>query len=86
MSWLEGSRARLRLLFNRGAAESRMTKEIGFHVDMETERLVREQGLEAVEARRRMGEELVDRLADISMVDWQGIGLGGMARSAKVHL
>jgi predicted permease len=53
MSWLDGSRARLRLLFNRGAAESRLTKEIGFHVDMETERLVREQGLDAVEARRR---------------------------------
>src|SRR5918997_244009 len=53
MSWLEGSRARLRLLFGRGAAESRMTKEIGFHVDMETERLVRELGLDPVEARRR---------------------------------
>src|ERR671910_3276271 len=53
MGWLEGSRARLRLLSNRRAAESRMTKEIGFHVDMETERLVREQGLDAVEARRR---------------------------------
>jgi predicted permease len=53
MSWLEGSRARLRLLFDRGGAESRMTKEIGFHVDMETERLVREQGLDAVEAHRR---------------------------------
>jgi putative ABC transport system permease protein len=53
MSWLEGSRARLRLLFNRRAAESRMTKEIGFHLDMETERLVREQGLDAAEARRR---------------------------------
>src|SRR5215207_5074315 len=53
MSWLEGSRARLRLLFNRRAEESRMAKEIGFHVDMETERLVREQGLDPVEARRR---------------------------------
>ena len=53
MSWLEGSRARLRLLFNRRAADSRMTKEICFHLDMETERLVREQGLDAVEARRR---------------------------------
>src|SRR5688572_1323045 len=53
MSWLEASRARLRLLFNRRAAESRMTKEIAFHVDMETERLMREQGLDAVEARRR---------------------------------
>jgi putative ABC transport system permease protein len=53
MSWLEGSRARLRLLFNRNSAESRMTKEIGFHIDMETERLVREQGLDPIEARRR---------------------------------
>jgi putative ABC transport system permease protein len=53
MSWLEGSRARLRLLFGRGAAEARMTKEIGFHIDMETERLVREQRLDPVEARRR---------------------------------
>src|SRR5688572_12623590 len=53
MSWLEGSRARLRLLFDRRTAESRMTKEIGFHLDMETERLVREHGLDAVEARRR---------------------------------
>ena len=53
MSWLEASRARLRLLFDRSGAESRMTREIDFHVDMETERLVREQGLDAVEARRR---------------------------------
>src|SRR5215207_4461363 len=53
MSWLEGFRARLRLLFDRRVAESRMTKEIGFHLDMETERLVREQALDAVEARRR---------------------------------
>src|ERR671914_2051449 len=53
MSWLEGPRAALRLRFDRRAAESRMAKEIGFHLDMETERLVREQGLDAVEARRR---------------------------------
>src|ERR671913_1121203 len=53
MSWLKGSRARLRLLFDPRTAESRITKEIGFHLDMETERLVREQGLDAVEARRR---------------------------------
>ena len=36
MSWLEGFRARLRLLFDRRTAESRMTKEIGFQLDMET--------------------------------------------------
>ena len=53
MSWLEGSRARLRLLFGRPAAESRMDQEFRFHLEMETERLMREQGLDAVEARRR---------------------------------
>jgi hypothetical protein len=53
MSWVEGFRARLRLLFGRRAAESRMTTEIRFHVDMETQRLVREQGLDPIEARRR---------------------------------
>ena len=53
MSWVEGFRARLRLLSDRPAAESRMTEEIAFHLDMETERLVREQGLDPVEARRR---------------------------------
>ena len=53
MTWLEGARARLRLLFGRRAAESRMDEEMRFHVEMETERLVREEGLEAVEARRR---------------------------------
>ncbi len=53
MSWLEGSRARLRLLFGRGAAEARMEKEFDFHLDMETERLVREERLDPREARRR---------------------------------
>ena len=53
MSGLEGFRARLRLLFGWRAAESRMTAEIRFHIDMETERLVREKGLDPIEARRR---------------------------------
>lgn len=52
MGRLSGTRARLRLLFSRGAAESRMEEEIRFHIDMETERLVRE-GLDEREARRR---------------------------------
>ncbi|HET9985725.1 MAG TPA: ABC transporter permease [Longimicrobiales bacterium] len=52
MGRLSGTRARLRLLFSRGAAESRMEDEIRFHIDMETERLVRE-GLDEREARRR---------------------------------
>jgi predicted permease len=53
MSWLEGSLARLRLLFGRRASESRMDQEFRFHLEMETERLMREEGLDAVEARRR---------------------------------
>jgi predicted permease len=53
MSWLEGSRARLRLLFKRRAAESRNDEEFRFHLEMETDRLVREAGLSRDEARRR---------------------------------
>jgi hypothetical protein len=51
MSWLEGSRARLHLLFKRRAAESRADEEFRFHIDMETDRLVREAGLSHDEAR-----------------------------------
>lgn len=53
MSWLEGTRARLRLLFVRRGAETRMNEEFRFHIEMETERLVREARLEPEEARRR---------------------------------
>lgn len=53
MRWLNGMRARLSLLFAPRAAESRMEDEMHFHVEMESERLVREQGLSAAEARRR---------------------------------
>ncbi len=53
MSWFEGTRARLRLLFSPHTAESRMDEEMRFHVEMEAERLVREEGLKPEEARRR---------------------------------
>ncbi|HSJ14168.1 MAG TPA: ABC transporter permease [Longimicrobiales bacterium] len=53
MSWIYGMPARLRLLFGARDAESRMDEEMRFHVEMETERLVREEGLTAAEARRR---------------------------------
>ncbi len=53
MGWLEGIPARLRLLFRRGEAEERMGEEFRFHIEMETERLVREEGLAPKEARRR---------------------------------
>ncbi len=53
MSWLEATRARLRLLFARRAAESRMDEEFRLHLEMETGRLVSEAGLDPHEARRR---------------------------------
>jgi putative ABC transport system permease protein len=53
VSWLHGAAARLRLLFARRSAESRIDSELHFHIEMETERLKREQGLDHEEARRR---------------------------------
>jgi putative ABC transport system permease protein len=53
MRWIDAARARLRLLFLRREAEARMDDEIRFHLDMETERLMREESLDAAEARRR---------------------------------
>ena len=53
MSWFDGARARLALLFARRAAETRMDDEIAFHIEMETERLTREERLTPEEARRR---------------------------------
>ena len=35
MKWLDGARARLRLLFLRGDAESRMNREFQLHIEME---------------------------------------------------
>ena len=53
MSWYHAATTRLRLLLRRDAAEARMNDEIAFHVEMEAERLVRDEGLDPAEARRR---------------------------------
>ena len=53
MSWIDAARTRARLLLSGRASESRTDEEFHFHVDMETERLVRAQGLSRDEARRR---------------------------------
>ena len=53
MSWFDAARARARLLVTPRAAESRMNDEFAFHLEMEAARLVREQGLDVDEARRR---------------------------------
>ena len=54
MRWVDAARARLRvLLFGEEEVEQRMDEEFRFHLDMETERLVREAGVDPREARRR---------------------------------
>jgi putative ABC transport system permease protein len=52
MRWFNAVRARLRLLPRR-AAESRIDAEIRHHIEMETQRLMREQQLDHDEARRQ---------------------------------
>ena len=53
MKWLDSARTRLRLLFARRAAESRMNDEFRFHIEMETDRLIRAEGRAPDEARRQ---------------------------------
>jgi putative ABC transport system permease protein len=53
MKWRDAARARLRLLVARRDAESRMNQEFRLHIDLETEKLMRENGLAPDEARRR---------------------------------
>ena len=52
MSLVDGFIARLRDLFARSAWERRIDQELRFHIDMETERWVRE-GVHPADARRR---------------------------------
>lgn len=52
MSWSERLRARLRPMVMRSAADARMDEEMRFHLEMETEKNVRE-GMSPEEARRR---------------------------------
>ena len=53
MSWLHAAATRFRLFFAARASEQRIDAELEFHIEMETERLVRELGIDASEARRR---------------------------------
>jgi putative ABC transport system permease protein len=52
MKWFDSACARLRLLFARRGAESRMNDAFRFHIEMETDQLVRAKGLAPDEARR----------------------------------
>jgi predicted permease len=88
MSWLHAARARLRLLLAPRAAEARMDDEMRFHVEMETARLMRERGLDEIEARRQalIAFGGVDRHKE-EMRDGRGHGwLGGLSLDLKLAL
>lgn len=53
MSWLHGVRARFHHMFARRANEQRMQEEMQLHLELETQRLVREEHLTDIEARRK---------------------------------
>ncbi|GLC26979.1 ABC transporter permease [Roseisolibacter agri] len=86
MRLVHAARARLRLLFARRDAESRMREEFRFHLDMEAERLVREEGLTPPEARRRaviafgLAAQHEDAMRDGRGLAW----LGGLALDLRL--
>lgn len=88
MRLFHAARARLRLLLARRDAESRMNEEMSFHLDMEAERLVREQGLHPAEARRRaraafgLADLHKDRMREGRGLAW----LGGFSLDLKLGL
>ncbi len=79
-------RARLHLLLARRSAEARMDQEIGLHIDLESERLVRDEGLDPQEARRRAlaafggVERYKEELRDGRGLAW----LGGLSLDLKL--
>jgi putative ABC transport system permease protein len=86
MQWLDALRTRLRLLFARSTAEARMTQEFHLHIDLETEHLVRDEGLSPDEARRRATAAFggVEQYKE-TMRDGRGLAwLSGLALDLKV--
>jgi hypothetical protein len=86
MSWFSGARTRMQLLFGRRAAESRIDEEVRFHLEMETNRLVRDEGVSVDEARRRARATFggvtqhTETLKDGRGLAW----LGGMSLDLKL--
>src|SRR5689334_25402559 len=88
MRLVDAARTRLRLLLARRDAEARMNEEFRFHVDMEAERLVRDEGLAPDEARRRarLAFGLAERYKD-EMRDGRGLAwMGGVKLDMKLGL
>jgi hypothetical protein len=61
MTWLHKLRARFQLLRSRRGTDARFDDELRFHLEMEAERLAREEGLDAAEAWRQAGSVLRGR-------------------------
>ena len=86
MSWFSGARTRMQLLFGRRAAESRIDEEVRFHLEMETNRLIRDEHLSPDEARRRARAKFggvtqhTEALRDGRGLAW----LGGMSLDLKL--
>jgi putative ABC transport system permease protein len=86
VSALDGLRARLELLRSRAQTDARFSEEIAFHIEMETARLEREEGLHHAEARRRAMiafggvESHKEALRDGRGLRW----LGGMSLDFKL--
>jgi putative ABC transport system permease protein len=80
MTWLSkfiwAARERLRTAIFRDRVEVEMDEELRFHLDMETEKLVRSQGLTPEESRRRAGvafggvERFKEDVRDARGLDW----------------
>ena len=88
MKWLDAARTRVRLVFDRRSAESRMNQEFRFHIEMETEQLMRAKGLSHHEARRQAlvafggVEKHTGALRDGRGLAW----LGGLSRDFKLSV
>jgi putative ABC transport system permease protein len=86
--WISTARELLRGLLFRAREEAEMDEELRFHLEMETERLMREAGLERAEAARRAAiafggvEKHKDAMRDASGLAW----VTGMSLDFKLGL
>ena len=76
MSWTRRWAKRLRALLRKEAVERELDEELAFHLEMETDRLVREKGLDRAEARRQAAilfggvEKAKEEVRDARTLGW----------------
>lgn len=87
MSFLQGLRARARMLLRRRAAEQELEEEVSFHLDREEERN-RRLGMSAAEARRaaRLSFGSADRFREEARDEWPSSLFRGLAEDARYGL